>query len=260
MDSQHFRELVEADIRERELIPPGGAVTCLVSGDVTPRVSGTRSASLATRSPRCTSTTGCADASLTRTLGKFCCEVLGAEIVDGRGGQHGGRVARAALLVRHRPAARQLCGHTVSDQVETVLYRLVSAARPAGSSGARGRSRARSSAAPVRRPRPTAGVEGLDYRSDSSNADTKRLDPRADPPAASATPSCGRGEPACSTRERSPLADLLAAPVGSKRLDLGGGLTVGPRVRQRLPGADARLAGRRCPLGLVAHLRPRAWP
>ena len=32
MESQRFRELVEADVRERELIPPGGAVTCLVSG------------------------------------------------------------------------------------------------------------------------------------------------------------------------------------------------------------------------------------
>ena len=36
----------------------------------------------------------------------FCRDVLGAEVVDGRGGQDGGRLAPDPLLVRDRPAAR----------------------------------------------------------------------------------------------------------------------------------------------------------
>ena len=69
-------------------------------------------------------------------------------------------------------------------------------------------------------------MEGLDYRSDSSNADTKRGLIREQ-----ILPLLLQLHPAAEenllrlTREPSPLADLLAAPARSKRLDLGGGST-----------------------------------
>ena len=155
MGSQRFRELVEADIRERELIPPGGAVTCLVSGGADCTSPAQRSASLATRSPRCTSTTACADASLTRTPRSAAKCSAPRSSTDVRG-QHGGRVARAALLVRHRPAARHRPHRVRPGGNRPLPARLEWHAR-LDQVAARGRSRRLPSAAPVRRPRPTAG-------------------------------------------------------------------------------------------------------
>ena len=224
MDSQRFRELVEADIRAHELIPPGGAVTCLVSG-------GADSTCLwhALRELGYEVSALHVDHGLrgreSDEDAAFCRDVLGAEIVDGRGGNTEDELRE----LRYSFATDRLraTGHTVSDQVETVLYRLVSSGTPGWIKWRRedgvvrpllGRAREETEA--------YCHAEGLDYRSDSSNADTKRGLIREQ-----ILPLLRQLHPAAEenllrlTREPSPLAELLDAPVGSKRLDLGGGLT-----------------------------------
>ncbi len=259
MDSQRFRELVEADIREHELIPPGGAVTCFVSG-------GADSTCLwhALRELGYEVSALHVDHGLrgreSDEDAAFCRDVLGAEVVDGRGGKTEDELRE----LRYSFATDRLraTGHTVSDQVETVLYRLVSSGTPGWIKWQRedgvvrpllGRTREETEA--------YCRAEGLDFRSDSSNADTKRGLIREQ-----ILPLLRQLHPAAEenllrlTREPSPLAELLDAPVGSKRLDLGGGLTAVREYDKRLARADPRRARRRGPLGPVADLRPRAWP
>ncbi|MGH2920877.1 MAG: tRNA lysidine(34) synthetase TilS [Gaiellaceae bacterium] len=224
MDPAHFRELVEADIREHDLISAGDAVTCLVSG-------------------------GADSTCLSHALGElgyevsalhvghglrgresdedaaFCREVLGAEVVDGRGGETEDELRR----IRYSFAAERLraTGHTASDQVETVLYRLVSSGTPGWIKWKRedgvvrpllGRTREETEA--------YCRAEELAYRTDSSNPETKRGLIREQ-----ILPLLRQLHPAAEenllrlTAESSPLRELLAAPVGSRRLDLGGGLT-----------------------------------
>ena len=147
MDSQRFRELVEADIREHELIPPGGAVTCLVSGGADStclwhalRVLGYEVSALHV------------DHGLrgreSDEDAAYCRDVLGAEIVDGRGGNTEDELRE----LRYSFATDRLraTGHTVSDQVETVLYRLVSSGTPGWIKWRREDGRR----APAARPRP----------------------------------------------------------------------------------------------------------
>ena len=141
----------------------------------------------------------------------------------------GGKTENDLRELRYSFATDRLraTGHTVSDQVETVLYRLVASGAPGWIKWQRedgvvrpllGRTREETEA--------YCRAEGLDYRSDSSNADTKRGLIREQ-----ILPLLRQLHPAAEenllrlTREPSPLAELLAAPVGSKRLDLGGGLT-----------------------------------
>ena len=64
---------------------------------------------------------------------RFCREVLGAEVVDGRGGS----TEDELRAIRYSFATDRLraTGHTASDQVETVLYRLVSRGAAVGDRG-----------------------------------------------------------------------------------------------------------------------------
>jgi tRNA(Ile)-lysidine synthase len=163
---------------------------------------------------------------------RFCGEVLGAEVVDAPGGATEDELRE----LRYSFAADRLraTGHTASDQVETVLYRLVSSGRP-------GAVKARREDGVVR---PLLGVwreeteayclaEGLAFRRDSSNEATKRglirtkilplleeLDPRA-----RANLLALADEPARLPRtlERT-LQELLATTDGTKEADLGGGI------------------------------------
>lgn len=224
MDSPSFRELVEADVREHELITPGGAVTCLVSGGadstclwhVLKELGYEVSALHVDHGVRGRESAEDAE---------FCRDLLGAEVVDGRGGKT--EVELRELRYSFATNRLRATGHTVSDQVETVLYRLVSSGAPGWIKWHRedgvvrpllGRTREETEA--------YCRAEGLDYRVDSSNADTKRGLIRQQ-----ILPLLRQLHPAAEenllrlTREPSPLADLLASPVGSKRLDLGAGLT-----------------------------------
>jgi tRNA(Ile)-lysidine synthetase-like protein len=224
MDPGFFRQDVERFVREQELIPAGGAVTVLVSGGAdstclwhTLRELGYDVSALHVNHGL--------RGEESNEDARFCRDVLGAEVVDGRGGQTEDELRE----LRYSFALDRLraTGHTRSDQVETVLYRLVS-------SGAPGWIKARREDGVVRpllerRREETEAycrAVGLEFRTDSSNRDTKRGLIREQ-----ILPLLRRLHPAAEenllrlTRERSPLAELLTAPVGSKRIDLGTGLT-----------------------------------
>jgi tRNA(Ile)-lysidine synthetase-like protein len=220
-----IRQRVEGFIRRHELIPPGGAVTCLVSGG--------------------------ADSTclwhLLRELGydvsalhvnhglrgeeseadaRFCAEQLGAEIVDGRGGTTEDELRE----IRYSFANDRLraTGHTASDQVETVLYRLVASGTAKGIKPKREDG--------VVRPlldlwRDETEVYcrtvGLSFRVDTSNAQTKRGLIREEilPRLRDLHPAAERNLLRLAKEEPSALEELVASSSGSKRVDLAGGLT-----------------------------------
>jgi tRNA(Ile)-lysidine synthase len=222
-----LRERVEAHLRRHELIPPGGAVTCLVSGGADStclwhvlRELGYRVSALHV-DHGLREDESAADA-------RHCAEALGAEVVR----VAPGRSEAELRELRYAVAADRLraTGHTASDQVETVLYRLVSSGRPTGIRAVREDGVVRP-LLPLWRDETEAYCRavGLEFRTDSTNADTKRGLIRAE-----ILPLLRRLHPgadenllrALDERETlSPaLAELLAAPVASRRVDLGGGL------------------------------------
>jgi tRNA(Ile)-lysidine synthase len=224
MDPGLFRQDVERFVRERELIPEGGAVTVLVSGGADSTCLWHALRELGYDVSALHVNHGLRGDESDEDA-RFCRDVLGAEVVDGSGGQTEDELRE----LRYSVATDRLraTGHTLSDQVETVLYRLVS-------SGAPGWIKARREDGVVRplleRRREETDAYcravGLEFRTDSSNRDTKRGLIREQ-----ILPLLRLLHPAAEqnllrlTREPSPLAELLTAPVGSKRIDLGTGLT-----------------------------------
>jgi tRNA(Ile)-lysidine synthase len=227
---------------------------------------------------------------------RFCRETFDAEVVEAPGTTE---AELRELRYSFAPERLRATGHTASDQVESVLLGLVASGSPQ-------RIKARREDGVVR---PLLGVwreetrswlaaRGLDYREDSSNADSKRglirneilplleqLDPRA---RASLLALADERPRLPRTLERT-LAELLAGREGTKQADLGGGVRAvreygtlrlegavqwgpwtieserpGLEVRARRPGD--RLAGRRKKVQdlLVDAKVPRAerdgWP
>jgi tRNA(Ile)-lysidine synthase len=157
---------------------------------------------------------------------RFCAEQFGAEVVDGRGGSTEDELRR----IRYSFATHRLraTGHTASDQVETVLYRLVA-------SGATKGIKPRREDGVVR---PLLDVwrddteaycraAGLAFRTDTSNAGTKRGLIRNEilPRLRELHPGAERNLLRVAQEEPSALDELLASTSGSQRRDLGGGLT-----------------------------------
>ena len=270
---------IEEHIREHDLIPPGADVLCLVSGGADStclfhalQELGYRVSALHVDHGRRGAESD-ADAA-------WCAGRFGAEVVQGAA-----QCETEANLreVRYSFATDRLraTGHTLSDQVETILYRLAARGTTKGIEVSR--------ADGVVRPLLCAWREeteqfcrerGLEWRTDSSNPDTIRGLIRDE-----IVPLLERVHPAArknvlrvlDQRRTMPpeLAELLDAPAGSKRIDLGGGvqavrehgrlwLESGPveldgevvwggwRIESRLPGLKVRgwrpgdrLAGRR---------------
>jgi tRNA(Ile)-lysidine synthase len=223
-----LRARIEAHIRLNELIEPGGEVCCLVSGgaDSTCLWHALRELGYAVSALHVNhKLRGAASDEDAR----FCRDVLAAEVVelDGRG------LGEAALRDQRYSIARdrlRATGHTASDQVETILYRLVSRGSATGMAPRRDDGVVHP-LLPVQREETVAycNAEGLAFRVDASNRDTKRglirerilpllreLHPAADENILRALDARATLPPA--------LAELLGSPVGSKRVDLGGGL------------------------------------
>ena len=233
MDPAALRARVEGDVRRHGLIEPGGDVVCLVSGGpdstclwhVLGALGYRVSALHVNHALRGTESD--ADA-------RFCAERLGSEVVD-RPGAGLSEAELRALRYGVPAGSTRATGHTASDQVETIVYRLASSGRASG-------IRVRRDDGVVR---PLLGIwreeteaycraEGLEFRVDRSNPDTKRglirdeLLPllRRLHPAADRNLLAALEEPAGLPRpvERA-VAELLRSRDGSKRLDLGGGRT-----------------------------------
>jgi tRNA(Ile)-lysidine synthase len=225
MNVSGFRERVEAGIRSHALIPEGGDVVCLVSGGADSTCLWHVLRELGYRVSALHVDHGLRGRESDEDA-RFCREQLAAEVVDGRGGRTEDELRR----IRYSFATDRLraTGHTASDEVETVLYRVVTSGAPGGIERRRDDGVVRP-LLDVWREETEAYCEaaGLSFRRDSSNDDTKRgyirrellprlreLDQRADanllrlarrrtiPPA---------------------LAELLDSKVGAKRVDLGRG-------------------------------------
>src|SRR6187551_1230679 len=128
--SVELGERIEEYIRANGLIEPGGALTCLVSGgaDSTCLWHSLRGLGYDVRAVHVHHGLRGADADADAA---YCSEAFDAEIV------HAGAGATEAELRERRyslTAGRGLraTGHTATDQVETVLYRLVSSGSTRG--------------------------------------------------------------------------------------------------------------------------------
>ena len=245
-----LHDRVEATIRRRDLIPVRGEVTCLVSGgadstclwhvlgELGYRVSAVH-VNHALRGEESE-----ADA-------RFCAEVLGARVVSPSDTVSQGSSEAALREARYGSTADlglRATGHTASDQVETVLYRLVSsgttkAIKPRREDGVvrplleiwRGETLAYCEA------------HGLAYRVDSSNADTKRgllrdeilpLLRRLHPGAERNLLALADERPRLPRELERTLVELLSSSDGTKAADLGDG------VRAVREYDEVRLEGR----------------
>ena len=251
---EELRERVERFVREHELIPPGGEVTCLVSGGADSTCLWHLLGSLGYRVSALHVNHKLRGADSDEDA-RFCAEALDAEVVelDGRG------LSEAQLRDQRRSVGGdrlRATGHTASDQVETILYRLVS--RGAATGIAPRTDDIVHPLLPLWREETEAYCReaGLGFRLDTSNTDTKRglirdgilpllrrLHPAADENLLRALDRRETLPPA--------LAELLAAPVGSKRVDLGGGLQA---VREH-----ERLWLERSPVELAGEIRWGEW-
>ena len=161
---------------------------------------------------------------------RFCRELMGAEVVDGRSGANATEDELRTIRYGFASDRLRATGHTASDQVETILYRLVSSGRPTGIKPLREDGVVRP-LLPLWRHETEAYCRehGLEYRSDTTNRDTTRgliraeilprlrqLHPAADANLLRALEHRRTLQPA--------LAELLASPAGSKRVDLGKGV------------------------------------
>ena len=251
-----LRDRVERFVREHELIPAGGEVTCLVSGGADSTCLWHLLGSLGYRVSALHVNHKLRGADSEEDA-RFCADVLGAEVVELRRPRSlRGRPARAAPLARPRPAPRDRATRprTRSRRSSTASSR---AAPPTGIAPRSGDGIVHP-LLPLWREETEAycRAAGLEFRVDASNADTKRglirdeilpllrrLHPAADENLLRALDSRATLPPA--------LAELLAAPVGSKRVDLGGGLQA---VREH-----ERLWLERGPVELAGEIRWGDW-
>jgi tRNA(Ile)-lysidine synthase len=296
MEPDALRSRIEEHIRRHGLVEPGGAVSCLVS-------SGADSTCLW----HALTELGYAVSALHvnhRLRGeesdedaRFCAERLGAEVVETPP-----TTTEAEMRdLRYSYATDRLraTGHTASDQVETVLYRLVSSGKPGGIKPKREDG--------VVRPLLTVWRDeteaycravGIPFRVDSSNRETKRglIRERIVPLLRQLDKRAERNLLALAEGRPGRLDALLESSAGSARADLGGGLQAvreydrvwleqGPvqlnrevrwgqwRISSSLPGlqvrgwrAGDRLAGRRKKLqdvfvdAKVPRSEREAWP
>jgi tRNA(Ile)-lysidine synthase len=243
-----LRERVERFVREHDLIAPGGEVTCLVSGGADSTCLWHALGGLGYRVSAVHVNHKLRGADSDEDA-RFCAEALGAEVVerDGRGLSEEQLREQRYLVAR---GSLRATGHTASDQVETILYRLVSRGAPTGIQP-RNDDGVVHPLLPVWREETEdyCHAHGLAFRTDVTNADTKRglireeilpllrrLHPAADKNLLRALDTRATLSPA--------LAELLASPAGSKRVDLGGGLqAVREHERLWLESGPVELAG-----------------
>ena len=235
VDTEALRARIDEHVRRHDLIPAGGEVTCLVSGGADSTCLWHALRTLGYRVAAVHVDHGLRGADSAEDA-RFCRDVLGAEVVHAPAPSPCPTEAELRDLRYRLTEGRGLraTGHTASDQVETVLYRLVSSGTTKGIK--------------IRREdgvvRPLLTVwreeiegycrsEGLDFRVDASNAETQRGLIRTEilPLLRRLHPGADRNLLALAERPaRLPrgleeaLRALVASPVGSKRVDLGGGV------------------------------------
>jgi tRNA(Ile)-lysidine synthase len=232
VDSAALRARIEDHVRRQELIPASGEVVCLVSGGPDSTclwhalgVLGYRVSALHVNH-KLRGTESDEDA-------RFCREQFAAEVVDAPPTEGGSEAELRDLRYSLASGRLRATGHTASDQVETILYRLATSGTATGIRAHREDG--------VVRPLLTlwraeteayCEAEGLPFRVDSSNDESirglirreivpalRQIHPAAEENVLRALQPGGR-----LTRPiENALLELLASREGSKRVDLGGG-------------------------------------
>jgi tRNA(Ile)-lysidine synthase len=232
VESAALRARIEDHVRRQDLIPVSGEVVCLVSGGPDSTclchalgVLGYRVSALHVNH-KLRGTESDEDA-------RFCREQFGAEVVEAPSSGAGNEAELRDLRYSYALGRLRATGHTASDQVETVLYRLATSGTTTGIRAHREDG--------VVRPLLTVWraeteayceAEGLPFRVDSSNDETirglirreivpalRQIHPAAEENVLRALQPGGK-----LTRPiENALLELLASREGSKRVDLGGG-------------------------------------
>jgi tRNA(Ile)-lysidine synthetase-like protein len=250
MDPVALRARVEGYIREHALIRPGGEVVCLVSGGADSTCLWHALRALGYEVSALHVDHGLRGAESDADA-EFCREVLAAEVVEAPG-----RTEAELRNLRYAVAADRLraTGHTASDQVETVLYRLVSSGRPGGIKAQREDGVVRPLLG-VWRPETKAycSAVGIPFRLDSSNPESKRglIRDRIVPLLRQLDERAEQNLLALAEGRPNRLDALLANVEGSARVDLGGGLQA---VREY-----DRVWIERGPVQLTGEVRWGAW-
>jgi tRNA(Ile)-lysidine synthase len=221
----NIEERVERFIRRYDLIPQGGDLICLVSGGADSTCLWHVLGELGYRVSALHVNHGLRGGE-SEGDARFCVEHFGAEVVDGRGGATEDELRE----IRYSFATDRLraTGHTASDQVETVLYRLVASGSTKGIKPLREDGVVRPLLELWRNETEEyCRAHGLAFRTDTSNADTKRGLIRDEilPRLRALHPGADQNLLRLAKGEPSALDELLASTSGSKRLDLGAGLT-----------------------------------
>jgi tRNA(Ile)-lysidine synthase len=232
VESAALRARIEDHVRRQDLIRASGEVVCLVSGGPDSTclwhalgVLGYRVSALHVNH-KLRGAESDEDA-------RFCRERFGAQVVEAPPIGAGSEAELRDLRYSYAPGRLRATGHTASDQVETILYRLATSGTATGIRAHREDG--------VVRPLLTVWraetedyceTEGLPFRVDSSNDQTVRglirreivpalrqIHPAAEENVLRALQPGGR-----LTRPiENALLELLASREGSKRVDLGGG-------------------------------------
>ncbi len=219
---------IESHVRRHDLIEPGGEILCLVSGgaDSTCLFHALRELGYAVSALHVDHRLRGAESD---DDAAWCAEKFDATLV-----QAPARSATEAELrdIRYsfRPDALRATGHTLSDQVETIIYRLATSGSTKGIKVRREDGVVRPLLSLWRDDTEAfCRARGLAWRTDSSNPGTLRglirdeIVPRLQQLHPAARQNVLR---ALDERRTMPpaLAELLDAPVGTKRVDLGGGV------------------------------------
>jgi tRNA(Ile)-lysidine synthase len=236
VDAAALRARIEEHIRRHELVPPGGDVVCLVSGGPDSTCLWHALGALGYRAGALHVNHRLRGAESEEDA-RFCREALGAEVVEAPplegGSENELRDLRYEASNRLVLGRLRATGHTGSDQVETVLYRLAASGTTTGIRAKREDG--------VVRPLLTVWrdeteaycrAEGLDFRLDSANDDTLRglirreIVPalrRLHPAAEENVLRAAEPGPALPRPIERALLELLGSRAGAKRVDLGDG-------------------------------------
>jgi tRNA(Ile)-lysidine synthetase-like protein len=230
MDTAALRARIEEHVRRHDLIAPGGEVLCLVSGGPDSTCLWHALGALGYRrdalhvNHKLRGEESEEDA-------RFCRERFGAEVVEAP--PKGSATEEELRELRYSFATERLraTGHTASDQVETIIYRLATSGTTTGIRVKREDGVVRPLLAVWRdETEAYCHAEGLPFRVDSSNPDTarglirehvvpalRRLHPAAERNVLAALETGGR----IPRHLEEALLELLASREGSKRVDLG---------------------------------------
>jgi tRNA(Ile)-lysidine synthase len=245
-----LEDRIEASIRRHDLIPSGGEIVCLVSGGSDSMCLWHVLGGLGYRVSAIHVNHGLRGKESDEDA-RFCRDVLGAELVEPSNSLLQGQTEAVWREVRYRLTegrGLRATGHTASDQVETILYRLVSSGTTKGIKLKREDGVVRPLLS-VWRDETEAYCRrhGLGFRVDASNADTKRglireeILPRLrrlHPAADENLLALAEERPRLPRALEKSLVDLLSSTDGTKSADLGG------HVRAVREYEEIRLDGR----------------